>query len=66
MTTYKKIQSKARNAGIDTVQENHCKPLGYWITKANGDPLWEDDSFAGSLEELHSMVDEYIRSQSMR
>ncbi len=62
MTRYKKIQSKARAAGIDTVQDKYCSPRGYWITKANGDNLWPDDSFAGSLDELHSMVEEYIRS----
>ena len=62
MTTYKKIQRKARDAGIDTVQDKYCSPRGYWITKSNGNPLWADDSFAGSLDELHSMVEEYIRS----
>lgn len=62
MTIYKKIQLKARNAGIDTVQDKFCSPRGYWITKANGDMLWPDDSFAASLDELNSMVEEYIRS----
>ena len=59
MTRYKKIQQKARDAGIDTIQDNHGSPKGYWITKKNGDPLWEDGNFTTQLDELESMVQEY-------
>ena len=59
MTRYKKIQTKARTLGIDTVQDKYCSPRGYWITKPDGEPLWAEGSFAGSLDELHSMVEEY-------
>lgn len=59
MTRYKKIQARARGLGIDTVQDNHGTPHGYWITKANGDALWEDDSFTVNLDELESMVQEH-------
>jgi hypothetical protein len=62
MTSYKKIQSKARAMGIDTVQDNYCSPRGYWITQANGEPLWAEDNFAGSLGELQEMVECYEQS----
>jgi len=62
MTRYTEIQTKARQAGIDTVRDNHGAPRGYWITQADGNPLWPDDSFTTSLDELASMVSEHIRS----
>jgi hypothetical protein len=62
MTRNKKIQMMARDAGINTVQDNYGSPRGYWITKADGEPLSPDDSFTTSLGELASMVEEYKRS----
>jgi len=59
MTRYKKIQTKARTLGIDTVQDKYCSPRGYWITQANGEPVWAGDNFAGSLDELQEMVEYY-------
>lgn len=59
MTRYKKIQQLAREAGIDTVQDNYGSPRGYWITKADGEPLWDDCNFTTSLSELEAMVREY-------
>jgi len=65
MTRYTEIQTKARQSGIDTVRDNHGTPRGYWITQADGNPLWPDDSFTTSLDELASMVSEHIRTLQM-
>lgn len=61
MTRYKKIQARARALGIDTVQDSHGSPRGYWITKADGSALWDDENWASSLSELEGMVEGYAR-----
>ena len=59
MTRYKKIQARARGLGIDTRKDKYLTPPGYWITTREGNPVWDDCSFAGSLDELESLVNDY-------
>jgi len=64
MTRFQKIKARAAAFGVKAVQDKYCSPRGYWLLNPDGSPVWEGESFAGSLSELETMVDDYANERS--